>query len=118
MRRVLVLDTSSWESIHLFEYNRTLGARLRNAFARVPQGDLAYFMSVAPEVAFQRRRPGRFTRLEQHQFAARVYDELQSRRPKLVLDGTADLDAQLTEVSEAILKRLNRKRKSPTAVPQ
>ena len=75
-------------------------------------------MSVAPEMAFQRRRPGRFTRLEQHQFAARVYDELQSQRPKLVLDGTADLDAQLTEVSEEVVKRLNRKRESPTAVPR
>jgi len=114
-RRVTVLDTTTWEPLVFFEYNKSISPWLRRAYALFPQGHLAYYMSVPPEVGLRRHGPtvmavpSRYGELELYQFAARFYQGLLREHPKIVLDGAGDLDSQVAEVSAHILWQLGHK---------
>ena len=78
---------------------------MRQAFGDFPQGDLAFHISVPPQVAFARRRARKYG-LDAYEFNARLYDELLSKHPKILLDGTADVDSQLSRVSDLVSRHL------------
>ena len=111
-RRVTVLDSTTWEPLIFFEYNKSISPWLRRAYASFPQGHLAYYMSVTPEVGLERHGPtviavpSRYGELELYQFAASYYPGLLHEHPKIVMDGTGDIDAQVAEVSAHVLRQL------------
>ena len=50
--------------------------------------------------------PSRYGELELYQYAAGYYQCLLHEHPKIVMDGTGDIDAQVADVSLHVLRQL------------
>lgn len=109
VRRVTVLDWTTWEHLVPFEYTGDMPGYLRPLFTSFPQGQLACHISIPPEVALGRQGPERTGGIELYRFAASRYEDLLRKRPKLVLDGNGDMTDDVSRVSELISQRLGGK---------
>ena len=109
-QRVTVLDWTTWETLVSFSHRRSIHPRLQRAFASFPQGDLAFHVAVSPEEAYGRRNE-RPEGLEHYQCGNRLYGELLQKNPKVMLDGTANLETQVSLACNVVLERLHGKGK-------
>ena len=104
-KKVTILDWTSWETLIAFTFNRSIPRWLERAFASFSQGDLAFHVGVSPEQALERRgqRPDG---LDYYQFADRTYQRLLQKSSKVLLDGTADINGQVSLASKMVMQRL------------